>query len=145
MTTAPALSLSLAPQTDLETGPATAPTGELLDMLARHAQTLLEADQVWIFVCIQAGDSLDLAASSPPGGERVPEAREAAAAAVRSQGSRFRRLTFAESGISALPIHFGHSVAGAIAAAWSTGQSMSQRRTDGLLALADLRVTIYTP
>ena len=68
MTTAPAVSLSLAPHPELEPAPAAAPAGDLLGMLARHAQTLLAADQVWVFVCMQAGDATDslaLAASSP--------------------------------------------------------------------------------
>ena len=145
MTTAPAVSLSLAPHPELEPAPTAAPTGDLLGMLARHAQTLLAADQVWVFVCMQAGDATDslaLAASSPPAGERVLEAREAAAATLRGQGARFRRVSFGESGISAIPIHFDGSAAGAIAAAWSPGHSLTERKTDVLRELAVLSAPI---
>src|SRR5437016_3658788 len=117
--TSSALPSSVAALPQLDTSASSAPAGDALSVLTRHARRSLGAEEVWIFVCAAddgSADQLVVASVSPEPGDRQPHARAAAASAVSGRGTRFSRASDPPDETVVLPISFDGQAVGAIVA-----------------------------
>ena len=125
----------------LDTTTSAPPARDLAAVLARHARTLLRADQVWIFVCARedcSADQLILASAAPDPDARERQARAAASNAVSGRSSRFDRASAPSGETAALPVSLEGRAVGAIVAIWPAADPAALDGDETLAELAEL-------